>query len=398
MNRPVPTRAKRLYARAQTPFLLVALAVVVTCSPSGNDEKELKIIEDMTSAQLCSSSSDRKFEDAFPSFNGDRGEKPWRYLNYQQRRDLIVRHFDTADNRCLSLSSSHALLFLANQRQIHRQFGFVNLQDRIVPVAVSWREDANFEDESNIWPIIIRVPGGPGGVEIFPAADHTTPLFGNTAVIDFFYTGQGFNILHPKPSFQIAADQLSLMLQRVRAQNPRAEIILMGESLGSVISLAALEKLPARDGNARPPVDKLVLLSPPFGSLQDTASNLRDMFAQNQGGHQKLAYRVRQDGAKYNEFGSLQNIDAFEVLEKFAADGEKSRSLESRIDAIKNLPRTLIIFGGRDVRISLDDAEAFLSKSRRRVQVFKIVGMDHQFENGDQISMVYNRIDEFFLE
>ena len=122
------------------------------------------------------------------------------------------------------------------------------------------------------------------------------------------------------------------------------------------------------------------------------------MSAQNQGGHQKLAYRVRQDGANYNEFGSLQNIDAFEVFEKFAADGEKSRSLESRIDAIKNLPGTLIIFGGRDVRISLYDAEAFLSKSRRRVQVFKIAGMEHQFENDDQRSMVYNRIDEFFLE
>lgn len=398
MNRQVPTRAKGLYARARTPFLLVALLVGITCSPSGNDEKELKLIEDMTSVQLCSSSSGRKFEDAFPSFNGDRGEKPWRFLNYQQRRDLVVRHFDTADNRCLSLSSSDALLSSATQRQIHRQFGFVNLQDRIVPVAVSWRDDANFEDESNIWPIIIRVPGGPGGVGIFPAADHTTPLFGNTAVIDFFYTGQGFNILHPKPSFEIAADQLSLMLQRVRAQNPRAEIILMGESLGAVISLAALEKLPARDGNARPPVDKLVLLSPPFGSLQDTASKLRDMSAPNQGGHQKFAYRVRQDGAKYNEFGSLQNIDSFEVFEKFAADGEKSRSLESRIDAIKNLPGTLIIFGGRDVRISLDDAEAFLSKSRRRVQVFKIAGMDHQFENDDQRSMIYNRIDEFFIE
>jgi pimeloyl-ACP methyl ester carboxylesterase len=112
----------------------------------------------------------------------------------------------------------------------------------------------------------------------------------------------------------------------------------MGESLGAVISLAALEKLPARDGNARTPVDKLVLLSPPFGSLQDTASKLREMSAQNQGGDQKFVYRVRQNGAKYNEFGSLQNIDGFEVFEKFAADGEKSRSLESRIDAIKNLP------------------------------------------------------------
>lgn len=398
MNRQVPTIAKGLFARAQTPFLLVALVVGVTCSPSGNDKKDLKLIEDMTSVQLCSSSSDKKFEDVFASFNGAGREEPWSSLDYQQRRDFVVRHFDTADNRCLSLSNSDASLSSVTRRRTHRQFGFVNLQGRIVPVAVSWRDDANFEDKSNIGPIIIRVPGGPGGVDIFPSSDFTTPLFGDAAVIDLFYTGHGFNILHPKPSFQIAADQLSLMLERVRARNPRAEIILMGESLGAVISLAALDKLSAKDGNARTPVDKLVLLSPPFGSLQDTASKLREMSAQNEVEDQKFVYRVRQNGTKYNEFGSLQNILGSEVFEKFAADSEKFRSLESRIDAIKNLPGTLIIFGDRDVRISLDNAEAFLSKSRRGVQVIKIAGMDHQFENDDQRRIIYDRIDEFFLK
>lgn len=314
-------------------------------------------------------------------------------------RTRVVRKFDTAKTKCLDLSTASSVLgpYAARQRNIRRNAGSIEIDSRRLPLIISRLEaDGIVEGSDDSAQIIyVRVGGGPGGVNITTQLDAIIDYFEGDYMIDFYYTGHGFNILHPNPSFDIAVAQLKVFLEELRTRNPASRIVVIGESLGAVLSLEALKDTKSFSQGSKPVADKLVLLSPPFGSHERTVELLEELRVAQEMEGAKYPYRLRDAGQNYNDYGDLVELDAIEVFERFYPEKQRTLDLAERVTNLDGSLPILVIYGNADARIDLDKANDFAISEISNVSVKTIEGMEHQPVSLEHINFIRDEIGYF---
>jgi len=328
----------------------------------------------------------QSFDDGSFSFEPD----PWVY------RMQVVRRFDTADTRCLDLSA-RVPGPRSGRRSRRRNAGSFDIDGRRVPLIISWLEAdgiAEGSDES-AQTIYIRVGGGPGGVNITRQLDAIIDYFEGDYLIDFYYTGHGFNTVHPNPSFDIAVAQLETFLEQLRTRNPASKIVVVGESLGAVLSLEALKDSKEMSRGAKPVADKLVLLSPPFGKLDRVKELLEELQIAHGVEGTNYLYRLRDAGQNYNDYGDLAELDGIDVFQTFYPEWQGTKNLAERVSNLNRSLPILVIYGDADVRIDLDEANTFASLEAGNVRVTRIGGMAHEPASLEQINSIRDELGYF---
>lgn len=303
-------------------------------------------------------------------------------LDPETFRKLVVGRFDAPSARCLDMSFVTPLFGIGPSRQtdMKRNAGYVDIDGRLLPLIISRMNPENPEhgETAPAKVIYVRVGGGPGADNITANSDSLIDYFEGHYLIDFYYTGHSFNVVHPDPSFELAYTQLSKFLVQLRSRNPQSRIVVLGESLGAVLSLEAIDKAAAITGASTPVVDKLALLSPPFGSLDRTAELLEPMILAQGNSEKKFAYRVRDLGERYNEYGELAFLNSMDFFRRFYEESQGSIDLIERARKASRFVPILVFYGSDDVRIDLEKARDFEAEALENVSVTRIEGMDHQ--------------------
>ncbi len=317
-------------------------------------------------------------------------------------RARVVSRFDTAESNCLDMDfvSSSFGLGPFRQSNVSRNSGTIEIDGRRVPLIISRIEADRATDQpvDSIQTIYVRVGGGPGAVNITAQSDEFIEYLEGDYLIDFYYTGHGFNIVHPSPSFEIAFTQLAKFLEQVRARNPESKIVLLGQSLGAVLSLEAIRNSEISDRSSAPAADKLVLLSPPFGSLDRTAELLEELRVARGVEGTKWQYRVREPSQNYNDYGRLESHEQMDVFRSFYQQQNEKADLLERVKNVSSSLPILVIYGDADVRIYLEKAKAFAAQKIGNVRVSRLEGMDHQPGTLDQIRSIREQLRDFVDE
>jgi pimeloyl-ACP methyl ester carboxylesterase len=371
-------------------------------SEEADARTDIRKIERISGANLCSNGEIKDGEKILGLLSATRMESDknsiTRKLDHIELRKLVVTNFDAPEARCLDMSFLGALVSVGESRNlpIKRNSGYYNHNGKMIPLIVSRSEKfESYERKSNELQIFVRVPGGPGSANLISLSDLTIEIFENELVIDFFYTGNGFNILYPTANFQLAANQLADFLIQLRANNRDAKINLVGESLGAVIVLEAIRQIESKEILDQSKVDNIILISPPFLSLKETKERLYRIFYKGTSRNQNFLYRVRDPNKGYNEYGSLTMLDSMAVFEQFYDPGDASFRLIERLMVIGNRPPTLIIYGDVDERIGVELADDLHNGPIDKLRVFRIEGMAHQPSDGRQLTIIRDEIASF---
>lgn len=314
-------------------------------------------------------------------------------------RMLVVGRFDTAETSCLDMSFASSALGLgpARQTSIRRNAGSIDIDGRRLPLIISRLEADRVAEGSNesVQTIYVRVGGGPGGVNVTAQSDAIIDYFEGDYLIDFYYTGHGFNIAHPDTSFEIAVAQLENFFEQLRTRNPASKIVVLGQSLGAVLSLEALKDSKNLSRASTPLADKLALLSPPFGSLDRTGELLKELQIVHGVEGTTFPYRLRNVGLNYNDYGNLMELDGMDVFQRFYPEWQGAADLAERVSNLNGSLPILVIYGDADVRIDLDKANAFASSEMSNVRVTRIDGMEHQPASLAQINSIRDELGNF---
>lgn len=374
-------------AMSRLVVLLLAIWTSNACAEPPAADEELAFLEEVTGGDLCSSGGaldgTKSLELASASSvsgvsSDPDGKKSFStQIDYESYRRIVVERFDTEEYRCLSLNDETLPFAFRGLRSsdLVRNSGYVLVNGLRIPIIVSRSRNFEYRSDGDRRTIYVRLPGGPGRGEIFSPSDVLLDYFEDTLVIDFFYTGNGFNTIHPEPAFDIAAGQLAYFLRALRARNSDANIVLLGESLGAAISVSAI-------GIAEPDevaLDSLVLLSPPFASLQEVGPRLEALPGADDMTKRSVSYRLRDVNSNYNETGRVVDLDWTDVWEHFSTAEQGKLRLIDRIRLAGSHQPTLIIYGNEDVRIAPELAAEFLVDPISNVQLLRIEGMGHQF-------------------
>lgn len=371
-------------------FLGLAICSLATIanfvSPKAKPVSDLGELEKITGANFCSQKGPTEFHELS---SVDIEEK--------RMREIVLSNFDTKNRSCLDLTdlSRDALSLYQKDVNLLVSSGTIHIGEKSIPVSVS--RSRNFDGEAGQFKgtIFVRVPGGPGGSEIFSPISSLSDSDSGAIFIDFFYTGNGFNLLYPSPSFRMAASQLVQFLSNLRSLNPEARVVLIGESLGATIAIAAIEKLTPNAGATKRVVNEVVLLSGPFTNLDEAGKTLRDLFGGGSLSDRAVLYRVRSDGTDYRRYGELRELDWYDVFTKFYEHEEGAVSLYDRIERSDAKIPILLIYGRNDKRIGVELAEHFASTPIASVQIEPIDGMGHQPANYFELHDVLDEIEAF---
>ncbi|MEO1020745.1 MAG: hypothetical protein AAFY56_24170, partial [Pseudomonadota bacterium] len=342
--------------------LLVAMWTSSACAETSVEDENLVFLEEVTGSDLCSSGGVLDGIDSLrlasvSSVSGD-DRSFSTHIDHELYRRMVVERFDTEEYRCLSLDSKSLPSSFRGfwSADLIRNSGHVSVHGLRVPIIVSRAQDFEYQSVADRRTIYVRVPGGPGQTDIISPSDELIDYFEDTLVIDFFYTGNGFNTIHPQPAFDIASSQLAFFLKEVRARNPDANIVLIGISLGAVISTSAMNIAEPSDIA----LDSLVLLSPPFASLEEVGPRLEALPGADDMTKRSVSYRLRDVNSNYNVEGKEVELDWTEVFERFYSAEQGEVRLVDRLRQIGGHQRTLIIYGYADERIAPELAAQFL--------------------------------------
>lgn len=311
--------------------------------------------------------------------------------NPLELRRRLVENFDRDGNYFLNFHfdyPSYGKIYDSRSISVMRS-GIYRYEDKFIPAIVAYSDAFSKRIQSEDLEIYVRVPGGPGAAQILSDTHSVIDYSDKTVSIDLHYTGNGFNTLHPYPSFRIAADQVASFLIQLRRRNPQAKIILLGESLGAVISVEAL-RLMEENRSQSSLINKLILLSPPFGTLDETVEKMDELFDRPLLGEAIREYRIRSNNENYNEYGVIKKIHWRDFYERFYPEEEGDVRLFGRLARLSQLPPTLVIYGDEDERILPELADQFEKVPMGGVDLIPIKGMEHSIMPGrEQLDVRY---------
>lgn len=267
------------------------------------------------------------------------------------------------------------------------------IEDAKIPIIITRKENANAENKNFDQRIIVRLSGGPGGIPIGSASDFVIPLSKNDILIDFLYTGSGTNLIYPAPNFGTAVSQVRSFIIDIRRRNPKAQIVLFGESLGAVIAAASIDKSAIKDKS--PVVDQVVLLSPVTISMQEFIDFWEDLSPTTEAENLFSIYRVLESEKDDWSTRKIVRMNRIEVLKNFFEVQELDNSLKQRTDNIFHTTDILLLYGENDPLVAAKDIEKMMGSPV--VEIEKIDRMHHSFSTPGHVEHTRYAI-EVFLE
>jgi pimeloyl-ACP methyl ester carboxylesterase len=249
--------------------------------------------------------------------------------------------------------------------------GKVSVHDRMMPIVIHRRIGCSPDaSTSSARRIFVRIVGGPGG-DIAPN-DYDLPyaatLGEDDLMISVGYTGTRYGTWFPKADFKTAAREVALYTSRLHAQNPKAEIVLMGLSLGGPIAVAALS--PSNGGYA----SKLILVAPLLWSAEEAEQNFATALRHDYEHDVKLPVDVLGVGANGDVSSTRKQVNTIDLFSHFFDSSERETDLPMRL-AVAGTRPTLIVYGRADRVIGLQ--RLMLLDKRAEIELRPIVGMAH---------------------
>lgn len=351
--------------------------------------QEIKEIEEISGSNFC---GDGKIIDIGrvgdlnvirPRLN--KNESPLPRRSSDQIRQAILLSFPDNETPCIDLGHwPHSLWHDRNPPQ-KKMTGFVEINKTKIPLVLTRRDDSDVRGHDFDQRLIVRLSGGPGGIPIGAMSDFFIPLNANDILIDFLYTGSGTNLVHPGPNFNSAVSQVHSFLESLRRRNRKAEIVLVGESLGGVIALTAMERTSSM-------VDKLVLISPVASSIQSFLDRSRSMSSQVDERSLLEIYRVLESAEDDWTTSDIRQLNRIDVLSRFFPEDAVSDTIADRASRVSDVPM-LVIYGDRDPIIGLGEIDDL--KSMKAVSLEEISGMEHTFSNLGHVKQMQDAIELF---
>ncbi|MDY7097169.1 MAG: alpha/beta hydrolase [Pseudomonadota bacterium] len=376
---------------------IIAAPVLIAKSP----DAELLKLEEISGGHFCSDGGVKDGYEALDLSSTVTSEYDGQVHSIRQDskayRELVVSRFDTPQTACLDLTRQPAIPGFFHKGP--RNSGYIEIDGRRLPLIASrYKEDSfkkrNHADANTIY---VRIGGGPGSASVLGEGDALILYDDDVVSFDFHYTGHGFNSLYPKPIFKTAYTQISKFLEQLRARNPDSRIVVIGGSFGAPLSLEAIRLADSRAGSKPPVADELILVAPPFGSLNRTAKLLEQM-ALAEGSHdRKFQYRSRSSGEDYNSYGELLNLDGMDFLLKSYSSQEGQTPLLDRVRRVPASLPILVLYGSADFRIDQDEAKTFDAEKPDNVKMVRIEGMDHFAKPGQEFMLLQDSVDDFLF-
>jgi pimeloyl-ACP methyl ester carboxylesterase len=356
--------------------------------------RELSLLEDVTGANFCSSGGVTDFDsipyedDAIFSLSPVKNQKKTNKEVIE--REKIIRYFDSIKYPCLVFKNwDKDENFKQKSLNLSKNSGYVIVDGLRTSIIVT--RSRKFKMKSKPSLIFVRIPGGPGGTSIISHFDDLIDYSSGAITIDFFYKGNGFNLSHPEPSLSQASRGLESFLKFIKIENNDAKIVLVGESLGAYLSASVLHKLSSEKNNV---VDRVILLSPPFGSLKETAHRIEYIAREVPKSERYALYRLREREENGEDYGQLVYLDWLDVFHAFYTDEEGEITLYEWLMKAPMTP-VLVICGTQDDRIMFEKSERFISQKQKNVDLFVVDGMGHQFNRFLEAADIRAEIDAF---
>lgn len=301
-------------------------------------------------------------------------------------RRTILENFPNSEYPCIDLGAWGDQLLSPDKLNYHKNTGFTEIDGSKVPLIVTRRYGSHLSFDHYSGTIFVRISGGPGGVVFQPLNDFAIGLGETDLLIDLIYSGSGVNLRYPLPNFELASREIAIFVRQLRQINEEAKIVLVGESLGGLLVLSALQL------NSTHKVDKVILLSPQVMAPDDFLQNERQKLNASSTKNPTLYYRAID--SKVDDWSSrnIVELDPLEVYLKFFEPENFELALTDRIAEIKGY-EILIIYGNLDPIIGVDLLKSFLPDEN--VTVVQIDGMGHAPTRANHILGVRNAIEDF---
>jgi pimeloyl-ACP methyl ester carboxylesterase len=379
------------------PIFIAVTAVVsfaMTLDLPARVDKELYLLEELTGANFCSSGAATDFDSITDEDNSVFGSNPIKnskkFSQEVTDREKIIKKFDSIKYPCLVFKNwDKDENFKQRSSNLSKNSGYVVVDGLRTSIIVTRANKFELKSYQNT--IFVRVPGGPAGTSIISDFDDLIDYRSGAVTIDFFYKGNGFNLGHPEPSFSQAIMGLEQYLKSLRIKNKYAKIILVGESLGAYLSASVLHKLSSEKNIV---VDKVILLSPPFGSLKETANRIEYIAREVPKNERYVLYRLRERKENGEDYGQLVYLDWLDVFHSFYTDEEGEITLYEWLIKAPITP-VLVIYGSQDDRIMIEKSERFISQKLKNVDLLVVDGMHHQFNRFSEAADIRAAFDAF---
>jgi len=223
--------------------------------------------------------------------------------------------------------------------------------------------------------IVVEVVGGPG-MDISPGLNDYLPLLlveRGVLVVRIGYTGTRHGSSFPSPDFDDAASQVRSYVSKVRKLHPQGKVVLLGDSLGGMISAKAAGDLPSAT------LDGLALILPLVFSANDATQNFKDMFsARNQ--KPRASEPIRMIKSPHNPWsaGRVATVPGIDLFSGFFPKAARHRNLESYLAKTNGLKK-LLAFGEIDGRTG-NAGVASIRKNILNIEVIKLERNGHIIE------------------
>jgi pimeloyl-ACP methyl ester carboxylesterase len=380
--------------------VILSTAFIFLSNSFGFVDKELTLVEKATGGEFCSSKTVTNFDAAAEEVDEEIYSHSLKKKTFAAPevlyREKVIMVFDNIKYPCLKIENWDRDIY-SNENKIYFLFknsGYITVNNYRISLIVT-RSNRFVQNKNNtIKSIFVRVPGGPGGTNIISNFDDVVNYNTDTMTLDFFYRGNGFNLTFPKPTFDIAVEDLKLFLKELRRRNKNAKITLVGESLGASLSAAALSELRFENDII---VNKAILFSPPFASLEETATQLEKLSHSLSKKERYALYRLRTEGKNGRDYGRLEYLDWHEVFRTFYTEEDGKIDLYDRLKAAIHTP-VLVIYGSKDDRISIEKSLRFSTQKLDNVEIFVVDGMGHQFNRFLEAADIRAAVDAFLSQ
>ena len=224
--------------------------------------------------------------------------------------------------------------------------------------------------------IVVEVIGGPGS-DISPGLNDDLPLLlveRGVLVVRIGYTGTRHGSSFPGPDLDNAAFQIRSYATKLRRLHPQAKVVLLGESLGGMISAKAAGELgPAAK------LDGLALAIPLVFSGDEARQNFKALLsARNEQPHASPPLRLIKSPRDPWLSGKVTSVPSLDLLNGFFPDAARHRNLESYLAETKGLKK-ILAFGETDDRTG-NAGIASIARNLPDVEVIKLERNGHMVE------------------
>jgi predicted alpha/beta hydrolase family esterase len=216
--------------------------------------------------------------------------------------------------------------------------------------------------------IVVEVIGGPG-MDISPGLNDYLPLLlveRGVFVVRIGYTGTRHGSSFPDPDLDNAASQVRSYANKIRHLHPQGKVVLLGDSLGGMISAKAAGDLPSAA------LDGLALVLPLVFSGDEATQNFKDMFsARNEHPHASNPIRLIRSPHDPWSAGRVVTVPSVDLFSGFFPDAGRHRSLETYLAETKGLKK-ILAFGENDDRTG----NAGVASIRRNVSDVEVIKLE----------------------